>query len=182
LISPSRWVGTLAAIGLCAGMLSACGSSHSARSKSPQTVEYLFSIPTTAGSLVGPDDQHLTLRLIGTRDYLTRFTDRPLRGGFVVANADFARRFNSYFSGSNPNAVLTYTPRGSRIPVSVVLTVGHARWDSKSMTWTFAATRIRKQTDNLPDTTVHIQPPLIPNPRALAQGTLFIDSARCCAF
>src|SRR5437879_4640374 len=92
-IRSSRWFGALAAIGACAGMLSACGSSHPARAKSPKTVEYLFSIPTAAGSLIGADDQHLTLRLIGTRDYLTRFTDRPLRAGFVVANVDFARRF-----------------------------------------------------------------------------------------
>ena len=39
--------------------------------------------------------------------YLTRFTDRPLRQAAVVANVDFARRFNGYFAGAQPNAVLS---------------------------------------------------------------------------
>jgi hypothetical protein len=62
------------------------------RSAAPQ---YLFSIPSASGSLIGPSDKHLTLRLTGTRNYLTRFTDRPLRQAFVVANGDFARRFKA---------------------------------------------------------------------------------------
>src|SRR4051812_16248374 len=58
---------------------------------------YLFSIPTSSGSLLGPNDQHLTLTLKGTRDYLTQFTDRPLRDAYVAANVDFERRFAKYF-------------------------------------------------------------------------------------
>ena len=85
---------------------------------------YLFSIPTAAGSLTGRSDAHLTLRMSGARDYLTRFTDRPLRQAFVVANVNFAKRFKGYFARSRPNAVLTYTPHGSQIPVSIVLTIG----------------------------------------------------------
>jgi hypothetical protein len=45
----------------------------------------------------------------------------------------------------------------------------------------FPATRIRKQPDNLPDATVHIKPPVIPNPHTFKHATLFIDSAHCCA-
>jgi hypothetical protein len=118
----------------------------------------------------------LTLRLTGTRDYMTRFTDRPLRDAYVVANVDFVRRFKSYFPGSAPNAVLTYTPRGAQIPVSIVLTIRQPRWNAQHDTWTFPASRIRKQPDNLPDTTVHIKPPRIPNPHSFTQATLIIDS------
>jgi hypothetical protein len=170
-----RRLGGVVLAGLCLGALSTSVPAAAATTTPAQAPQYLFSIPTAAGSLIGPTDKHLTLRLVGTRDYLTRFTDRPLREAFVVANVDFARRFTSYFGTSEPNAVLTYTPSGSKIPVSIVLTIGHPRWNAKSSTWTLSATRIRKQPDNLPGTTVHIKPPLIPNPRSFTQGTLLID-------
>jgi hypothetical protein len=87
----------------------------------------------------------------------------------------FAPRFKIYFAGSRPNAALTYTPSGTKIPVSIVLTIGQPRWHAQRHTWTFPATRIRKQPDNLPGTTVHIKPPSIPNPRRFASATLLID-------
>lgn len=74
-----------------------------------------------------PNDHHLTLRLTDTRDYLTQFTDRPLRQAFVVANVDFARRFISCFARGAPNAVLTFTHPGTQIPDSIVLTIRHPR-------------------------------------------------------
>jgi hypothetical protein len=174
-----RWRRYALGILLCAGALWATGSALATKTTHATAPQFLFSIPTASGSLTGPGDKHLTLRLIGTRNYLTRFTDRPLREAFVVANVDFARRFKTYFGNSKPNAVLTYTPPGSRIPNSIVLTIGQPSWDASSATWTFSATRIRKQPDNLPDATVHIKPPLIPNPRSFKQATLFIDSAAC---
>jgi len=173
-LAPARRA--LAGAAVCIGALFGCSSALAATTAPTTAPQYLFSIPTATGSLTGPNDKHLTLRLIGTRNYLTRFTDRPLRQAFVVANVDFARRFNSYFSDSNPNAVLTYTPPGSPIPVSIVLTIGKPRWSAKTSTWTFSATRIRKQPDNLPDATVHVKPPPIPNPHTFTQGTLLIDS------
>ncbi|MDQ6822566.1 MAG: hypothetical protein M3076_19905 [Actinomycetota bacterium] len=161
------------------GTVSAVGVEHAvlATTRPTPSAEYLFSIPTASGALTGSGDKHLTLKLVGTRDYLTRFTDRPLREAFVVPNVDFVRRFKGYFGSSEPNAVLTYTPAGARIPVSIVLTVGQPRWDAKRSTLTLPATRIRKQLDNLPGTTVHIRPPFIPNPRSFAQATLIIDDA-----
>jgi uncharacterized protein YjbI with pentapeptide repeats len=146
-------------------------------SPSAEAPQYLFSIPTASGSLIGRSDKHLTLRLIGARRYLTRFTDRPLREAFVVANVAFARRFHGYFASSEPNAVLTYTPPGAQIPVSIVLTIGQPRWNARHHTWTFPATRIRKKPDNLPGTTVHIKPPYIPNPRSFGPATLVIDDS-----
>jgi hypothetical protein len=58
-----------------------------------------------------------------------------------------------------------------------VLTIGAPRWNGKRSTWTFPATRIRKKPDNLPGTTVHIRPPLIPNPRGFTHATLLIDGS-----
>jgi hypothetical protein len=78
--------------------------------------------------------------------------------------------------------VLTYTPTSDRIPVSIVLTIAEPRWNAQQHTWTFSATRIRKQPDNLPGTTVHITPPFIPNPRRFTHATLLIDGAAPASF
>jgi hypothetical protein len=142
-----------------------------------QQINYLWAIPSASGSLTGPNGQHLTLRLVGVRNYLTRFTDRPVRQAYVVANVDFVRRFKHYFSDSHPNAVLSYTLGGDAVPIAIVLQLGQPRWDPTTSTLTFPATRIRKREDDLPDTTVHIKPPFIPNPRHFDNAGLFIDSA-----
>jgi hypothetical protein len=162
---------TLVTLTIVLGALVSCSSALAAAPRPPAAASFLFSIPTGSGSLTGHRDHHLTLRLTDARDYLTRFTDRPLRQAYVVANVDFAKRFKSYFATSDPNAVLTYNPPHTPIPVSIVLTIGHPHWDAAHHTWTFSATRIRKQPDNLPGTTKHITPPHIPNPQSFTHAT-----------
>jgi hypothetical protein len=171
----------IAALLLAAATLSACGSAAkgkpaAAAKGKPSAPGYLFSIPTASGSLTGHGDKHLTLRMTGARDYLTRFTDRPLREAFVVANADFTKRFSHSFAGSKPSAVLTYTPRGARVPISIVLTLGQPRWNARHATWTFPATRIRKQAGNVAGSKPHVKPPVIPNPHSFSHATLLIDN------
>jgi hypothetical protein len=151
-------------------------STLSAATPARQQLNYMWAIPGASGSLIGRNDQHLTLRLVGVRNYLTRFTDRPVRNAYVVANVDFVRRFKSYFADSHPNAVLSYSLGGKAIPTAVVLELGQPRWDPKTATLTFPAKRIPRMEDNLPDTTVHIKPRFIPNPRHFDKAGLFIDS------
>jgi hypothetical protein len=165
----------IAAVGLTVGMLLVASTSLSAATTPPQQFNYLWSIPSASGSLTGPNNQHLVLRLVGLRDYMTRFTDRPVRKAYVVANADFVRRFKGYFADSNPNAVLSFSEAGNRIPTEIVLKIGQPRWNRTTSTLTFPAVRILKRPDDLPDTTVHIKPPLIRNPRHFDQASLFID-------
>lgn len=176
LMTPLRLRGAIAAFGLTVGILLVGSSTLSAATAPRQPLNYLWSIPSASGSLTGPDDQHLVLRLVGVRDYLTRFTDRPVRQAYVVANADFVRRFKGYFANANPNAVLSFTEGGQRIPTEIVLQIGQPQWNPKTSTLTFPAVRILKSEDDLPDTTVHIKPPLIGNPRHFDQASLFIDS------
>ena len=158
------------------GAMSVAQPGQAAGGTAPNQVNYLWSIPSASGSLTGRNNHHLVLRLGGVRDYLTRFTDRPVRQAFVVANVDFVRRFRRYFADANPNAVLSFTRPGHRIPTDIVLQIGQPRWNPKTATLTFPAARILKREDNLPDTTVHIKPPLIPNPRHFDQASLLIDS------
>ncbi len=167
--------GAIAAFGLTVGMFLVAFSTLSAAT-APQQPNYMWSIPSASGSLTGPNDQHLVLRLVGVRDYLTRFTDRPIRKAYVVANADFVRRFKRYFADANPNAVLSFSEGRNRIPTEVVLQIGQPQWDPKTSTLTFPAVRIPHMEDDLPDSTVHIKPPLIGNPRHFDHAALFIDS------
>jgi hypothetical protein len=172
--------GAMVAFGLAVGMLLVASSTLSAATVPRQQLNYLWSIPSASGSLTGPNDQHLVLRLVGVRDYLTRFTDRPVRQAYVVANADFVRRFKRYFADANPNAVLSFSQDRNTIPTEVVLQIGQPQWNPKTSTFTFPAVRIPHMEDDLPDTTVHIKPPLIRNPRHFDQATLFIDSGSPC--
>jgi hypothetical protein len=169
--------GAIAAFGLTVGMLLIASSTLSAATAPRQQVNYLWSIPSASGSLTGANDRHLVLRLVGVRNYLTRFTDRPVRQAHVVANADFVRRFKAYFADANPNAVLSFRKDGNRIPTEIVLQIGQPRWNPKTATLTFPALRIPHMEDDLPGTTVHIKPPLIRNPRHFDQASLFIDSS-----
>ncbi|MBV8994434.1 MAG: hypothetical protein JO287_12240 [Pseudonocardiales bacterium] len=98
----------------------------------------------------------------------------------MVANADFVRRFKGYFANANPNAVLSFSEGGRRIPTEIVLRIGQPQWNPKASTFTFPAVRILKSEDNLPDTTIHIKPPLIANPRHFDRASLFIDSGSTC--
>jgi hypothetical protein len=170
-------VRTIVVLPLCAAALIASSCGGDSADEGPPPASFLFSIPAASGSLRGPSDDALTLRLAGTRNYLTQFSDRPLREAFVIANVDFVRLFPRYFPGSEPNAVLTYTPQDARIPISVVLTIGAPHWNASRSTWTIPARRIRKQADNLPGSTVQIAPPAIPNPRSLHDATLVIDDS-----
>ena len=127
-----------------------------------------------------PLAKDLTLRLVGVRNYLTRFTDRHVRRAYVVANVDFVRRLKHYFADSNPNAVLSYTLGGKAIPIAIVLQVGPPRWNPKGSTLTFAREAgVPHIEDDLPDTTVHIKPRFIRNPRHFDEAGLSIDSASC---
>ena len=173
--------GAIAAFGLTVGMLLVASSTLSAATASRHQFNYLWSIPSARGSLSGRDDQHLVLRLTGLRDYLTRFTDRPVRRAYVVANADFVRRFRSYFANANPNAVLSFSKDGNSIPTEIVLEIEQPRWNPKTSTLTFRAVRIPRMEDDLPDASVHVKPILIRNPRHFDHASLFIDSGSVCA-
>jgi uncharacterized protein YjbI with pentapeptide repeats len=136
------------AVAVAVAALGGGSSALAATTDEPIAANSLFSISTASGTLTGANDRHLTLHLTGTRGSLTRFADRPLPRAFVVTNGEFARRFKQYAASSRPGAVLTFTRPGGRIPVSIELTVGRPRWNAHHRTWTFAATRIRKPTDN----------------------------------
>jgi uncharacterized protein YjbI with pentapeptide repeats len=171
----------LATLTVAAAALTGCSSALAATTPGPTGPSHLFSIPSASGSLTGANDQHLTLRLTGTRDYLARFNNRPLRQASVISSVAFARRFTHSFGSSRSNAVLTYTQPGGQIPVSIVLAIGKPRWDARHHSWTFSARWIHKQTDNALASTIYGTPPRSPTPRSFTHATLLIDDSEDCA-
>lgn len=150
LASPRRRSGPIAVLGVAVALLLLASSTLFAATAQRQQVNYLWAVPGASGSLTGPNDQRLTLRLVGVRNYVTRFTDRPVRQAVVDSNADFVRRFKTFFADSNPNAVLSYSEDGRKIPLAIVLQIGQPRWNPKTSTLTFSAVRIPHIEDDLP--------------------------------
>ena len=59
----------------------------------PAPVSWLFVEEPGGGTLIGPDDQHLTLTLTHLRNYVTGFTDRPIRSTTTAPNAILFQKY-----------------------------------------------------------------------------------------
>jgi hypothetical protein len=153
-------------VAVAVAALIGCSTALAATTPGPTAPSYLFSITSASGSLTGANAQHLTLRLAGTRNHLTRFAERSPLHTSVVANVDFARRFERTFAGSQPNAVLTDTRSGGRIPETSGLAIGQPRWDAHHHTWMFPIARATNQTGGLHGTFTRV--------------TLLIEDAEIC--
>ncbi|MES1246429.1 MAG: hypothetical protein ABUS54_01995, partial [Actinomycetota bacterium] len=100
---------------------------RSATGSKADTVQFLWVLSGAHGTLSGPDDAHLTLRLAGARPWLTRFDDRPMRDAARVANRDFVSRWNLRFAHDPPNAVLSYDD-ATGTPRQLVLELRLPQW------------------------------------------------------
>ena len=95
---------------------------------------WLFVEDATGGTITGPDDQHLKLKLNKVRKYITEFTDRPNRQAYALPNADFFTAWPQTFAGDPPNAVLSYSLPGQQQPLNIVLTLTNPQYDAISRT------------------------------------------------
>lgn len=141
------------------------------------TLRFLFAQDAAGGSLRGPDDQHLTLKLTGVRDWVTRFDDRPVRAGATVDLRDFLARWKGRFAKSPPNAVLSFRVAGDTRPRDMVLELRDPHYDRATATLTYSARRIRRTTDTLPGTRHTDKPVVYPIPSTFGPASLFIDDA-----
>ena len=140
----------------------------------------LYVEDAASGSLTGPDDQHLKLKLNKVRKYITEFTDRPNRQAYALPNADFFTDWPQTFAGDPPNAVLSYSLPGQQQPLNIVLTLTNPQYDALKRTVSYDAVRILQATD------IHLDmnPDLAPfqthkTPTKFGKAALFID-APCC--
>ncbi len=141
-------------------------------------VSWLFVEEAGGGTLTGPDDEHLTLTLTHLRNYVTAFTDRPIRTTTAVPNPLFFQKYPEMFAGDPPNAVLSYTKAHSIQPTSLVLTLSNPIYDSKHKTVKYDAVRVKAtakvqyQGKPYKAPTVHS----LKTPRVFGQASLFIDT------
>lgn len=151
-----------------------------AATPTPTLVSWLFVEESGGGILTGPDDQHLTLTLTHLRNYVTAFTDRPIRSTTAVPNGLFFQKYPEMFAGDPPNAVLNYSNAHSIQPTSLVLTLSNPRYDAKHKTVKYNAVRV-KDTANVQylgkpytATTVHA----LKTPKVFGPASVFIDSTQ----
>ena len=144
----------------------------------PTPVSWLFAEEAGGGTLTGPDDQHLTLTLTHLRNYVTAFTDRPIRSTTAYPNAMFFQKYPKMFAGDPPNAVLSYSKAHSIQPTSLVLTLSNPRYDSRLKTVKYHAVRIKDTTKVLHKGAPYTAPTVhaLKTPTVFGQASLFIDS------
>jgi len=138
---------------------------------------WLFVEDAAGGTITGPDDQHLKLKLNKVRKYITEFTDRPNRQAYALPNADFFTDWPQTFAGDPPNAVLSYSLPGQQQPLNIVLTLTNPQYDAIKRTVAYDAVRILQATDIYLDI-----PDLAPfqthkTPQRFGKASLFIDDA-----
>lgn len=156
------------------------GTSQAQASAAPTM--YLFSQDAAGGSLTGPDELHLTLTLTGVRDWVTRFTDRPVHAAETVDIRDFLDRWPGRFGSSPPNAVLSFKVPDDPHPRDMVLELRNPRYSAAEASIVYDARRIRRHSDGLPGTRYPLKPVVYPIPHTFGPAALFIDDAKktCC--
>ena len=143
-------------------------------------ISWLFVEDAAGGTITGPDDQHLKLKLNKVRKYITAFTDRPIRQADALTNDDFFTAWPEMFAGDPPNAVLSYSLPSQSQPLNIVLTLTNPQYDAIKRTVAYDAVRILQATDLYPD-----EPALAPfqrhkTPSKFGKAALFIDTVCVC--
>ena len=142
-----------------------------------EPVSWLFVEDAAGGTITGPDDEHLKLKLNKVRKYITAFTDRPIRQADALPNADFFTDWPQMFAGDPPNAVLSYSLPSQSQPLNIVLTLTNPQYDALKRTVSYDAVRILQATD------IYLHDPdLAPfqthkTPQRFGKASLFIDDA-----
>ena len=139
-------------------------------------VSFLYVEDAASGTLTGSDDQHLRLTLNNVRDYVTIFTDRPVRASAAISARAFYDFWPQAFATSAPNVVVSHHVPGSLRPQNIVLTLTNPQYDAKKHSVSFDAIRILQDSPALAIS--GYQSPIvkaIPTPKKFTGVSLFID-------
>lgn len=140
-------------------------------------VSFLYVEDAASGTLTGSDDQHLRLTLKNVRDYVTSFTDRPIRASAAISAQAFYDAWPKAFATSAPNVVVSHHVPGSLQPQNIVLTLSNPQYDAKKHSVSFDAVRILQDTPAL--TVSGYQSPTvkaIPTPKKFTDVAVFFDN------
>jgi hypothetical protein len=135
---------------------------------------WLFVQDAAGGTITGPDDQHLKLKLNKVRKYITEFTDRHNRQAYALPNADFFTDWPQMFPDGPATAFLSYDLPGQQQLLNIVLTLTNPQYDALKRTVSYDAVRILQATDIYLD-----NPDLAPfqthkTPQRFGKASLFI--------
>lgn len=142
------------------------------------TPEYLFTVQAVNGSTqpgnpTKGEDERFTLTLSSV-DPVTKFADRPFRSASVMSPAALVANWDAWFTGSAPNAVLTFTGAAGTAPQSIVVTLTRPRYEKSDRSLTFTAIRTYRTLDPSQKGKGWKRPA---TPRAFSSASLFIDDA-----
>jgi hypothetical protein len=111
---------------------------------SAEPASWLFVEDAAGGTLTGPDDQHLKLKLKKVRKNITAITDGPIPQADALTNEEFFTAWPQMFADEPPTAVLSYDLPGKSQPPNIILTLTNPQYDSVKRTVEFDAVRVRQ--------------------------------------
>jgi hypothetical protein len=110
-----------------------------------EPASWLFVEDAAGGSLTGPDDQHLKLKLKRMRRNITAITaGNDYTASDAVPNKEFFTAWPQTFEGDPPTAVLSFDLPGKSQPPNIILTLTNPQYDSVKRTVEFDAVRVRQ--------------------------------------
>ena len=109
------------------------------RGKTP----WLFVQDAAGGSLTGPDDQHLKLKLKNVRKNIQAIAAGPIPQAVALTNEEFFTAWQQMFPDGPATASLSYDTPGQQQPRNIVLTLTNPQYDAVKRTVTFDAVRIK---------------------------------------
>jgi len=102
----------------------------------------IFVEDAAGGSLTGPDDQHLKLKLKNVRKNIQAIAAGPIPQAVALPNEEFFTAWQQMFPVGPATAFLSYDIPGQQQPRNIVLTLTNPHYDADKRTVTFDAERI----------------------------------------
>ena len=96
---------------------------------SAEPASWLFVEDAAGGTLTGPDDQHLKLKLKKVRKNITAITDGPIPQADALPNEEFFTAWPQMFPDGPATAFLSYDLPGQQQPLTIFLTLTNAYSD-----------------------------------------------------
>jgi uncharacterized protein YjbI with pentapeptide repeats len=155
-------------------------STAHAVSNEPQP-EFLFALNAGSGTStkVGKDsgEKKFVLTLRGVSARATQFADRPFRNAYLLSTRTLIAKWDTWFHGSAPNAVLTFVP-SKRVenpsPRTIVVKLLKPKYSPKSGTLRFTAQHLHRTVSPVNGAKVTL--PKRRPPATFSRGSLFIDT------
>ena len=149
-----------------------------------EPVSWLFVEDAAGGTITGPDDQHLKLKLKKVRKNITAITDGPIPQADALPNEEFFTAWPQMFPDGPATAFLSYDLPGQQQPLNIFLTLTNPQYDAVKRTVMFDAVRITPDAHTKTARIAGGRNSIKSNPAdgTLSDATLTIFTQTCCPF